>query len=139
MAWHMGFPLSQCLFTSHYIDRLLWPEPKSLDEARFDRGKKPAKGNKLLHIVLRAYCLSLIKTCDFVHRRLSTEKLFEVCNIETVESIAISLLTRRRKRTLSRICFIETYLGGLTLRQYRTSCTELLNSSRMTSRQSTTG
>ncbi|KAL9632701.1 MAG: hypothetical protein Q9164_005152 [Protoblastenia rupestris] len=77
MAWHMGFPLSQSLFTSHYIDHLLWPEPKNLDEARFDRGNKTAKGNKLLHIVLRAYCLSLIKTCDFVHRRLSHEKLFE--------------------------------------------------------------
>ncbi|KAL9124316.1 MAG: hypothetical protein Q9217_006342 [Psora testacea] len=77
MAWHMGFPLSQSLLTSYYIDRLLWPEPKSLGEARFDRDKEPANGNQLLHVVLRAYCLSLIKTCDFVHRRLATEKFFE--------------------------------------------------------------
>ncbi|KAL9104451.1 MAG: hypothetical protein Q9163_000603 [Psora crenata] len=77
MAWHMGFPLSQSLFNSYYIDCLLWPMPKSLDEARFDRDGAPMKGNELLHVVLRAYCLGLIKTCDFVHRMISAEKVIE--------------------------------------------------------------
>jgi len=85
MAWHMGFPLSQSLFTSLYIDQLLWPEPKTLDDAHFerDRGSERLTGNsvnanKLLHVVLRAYCLGLIKTCDFVHRRITAELYFEV-------------------------------------------------------------
>lgn len=82
MAWHMGFPLSQCLFTSFYIDRLLWPEPKALDEAQFYRSETSGGfdtfGNKLLHLVLRAYCLGLIKTCDYVHRRIVSERHYDV-------------------------------------------------------------
>ena len=80
MAWHMGHPLSQTLFTSLYLDRLLWPEPKTLDQARFQKDKSvETEGNALLHSALRAYCLGLIKTCDFVHRRISTEHYYEVC------------------------------------------------------------
>ncbi|KAK4691464.1 N-alpha-acetyltransferase 35, NatC auxiliary subunit, partial [Lecanoromycetidae sp. Uapishka_2] len=77
MAWHMGSPLSQTLFTSHYLDRMLWPEPKTLEDARFERNQTPGPGNKLLHLVLRAYCLGLIKTCDFVHRKISSEHYYE--------------------------------------------------------------
>ena len=90
MAWHMGISLSQCLFTSHYIDRLLWPQPKSLTEACFDRGREPDENNQMLHVVLRAYCLGLIKTCDFVHLRLSTERLYEVRETRTVEIATVS-------------------------------------------------
>lgn len=81
MAWHMGYPLSQTLFTSLYIDRLLWPEPKTLEQARFDRDNTHKKKNQLLHVVLRAYCLALIKACDFVHNRISTEHYYEVSPI----------------------------------------------------------
>lgn len=80
----MGHPLSQTLFTSIYIDRLLWPLPKTLDDARFYRGKKEEgppyeEENPLVHVVLRAYCLSLIKACDLVNARVSTEYYYEVC------------------------------------------------------------
>lgn len=74
----MGHPLSQSLFTSAYIDRLLWPDPKTLEQARFERDKTPGPGNKLLHLVLRAYCLGLVKTCDFVRRRIMSEHYYEV-------------------------------------------------------------
>lgn len=77
MAWHSGSPLSQSLFTSLYLDRLLWPEPKCLNRARFDRNVVP-QNNKMLHLVLRAYCLGLIKACDFVLRRISSEHFYEV-------------------------------------------------------------
>ena len=77
MAWHMGHPLSQTLFTSLYIDRLLWPEPKTLDQAGFERNTIP-EGNAMLHVILRAFCLGLIKTCDYVHRRITTEHFYEV-------------------------------------------------------------
>ena len=79
MAWHMGNPLSQTLFTSFYLDRMLWPKPESLNEATFDRDKRTVTGNKLVHLVLHAYCLALVKTCDFVHRTISKEHYYEVC------------------------------------------------------------
>ena len=78
MTWHMGHPLSQSLFTSAYIDRLLWPDPKTLEEACFERDRISGPGNKLLHLVLWAYCLGLIKTCDSVRRRIISEHYYEV-------------------------------------------------------------
>lgn len=80
MAWHMGHPLSQTLFTSLYLDKLLWPVPKTFEDARFAREKLGDKkeDSKLLHLVLRAYCLALVKCCDFVHSRVSAEFYYEV-------------------------------------------------------------
>jgi hypothetical protein len=79
MAWHMGHPLSQTLFTSLYLDKLLWPIPKTFEDARFAREKlgNRKKNSELLHIVLRAYCLALVKCCDFVHSRVSAEFYYE--------------------------------------------------------------
>lgn len=82
MAWHMGHPLSQTLFTSIYVDNLLWPVPKSVEELRFGREgestqKSGARG-EMVHLVLRAYCLALIKACDFVQARVAAEYYFEV-------------------------------------------------------------
>ena len=78
MAWHMGSPLSQTLFTSLYLDRMLWPELKRLEDASFDRDGIVGKGNEMLHVVLRAYCLGLIKSCEFVHRKICSEHYYEV-------------------------------------------------------------
>ena len=72
----MGHPLSQSLFTSVYIDKLLWPEPKNLKDAQFSSRK--ALDGSLLHTVLRAYCLAQIKCCYFVHRQISSEHCYEV-------------------------------------------------------------
>ncbi|KAJ5815721.1 NatC N(alpha)-terminal acetyltransferase Mak10 subunit [Penicillium riverlandense] len=76
MAWHMGHPLSQTLFTSIYLDKLLWPVPKTVEDARFDR-TRPATDLPLVNLVLRAYCLALVKACDFVHSRVAAEYFFE--------------------------------------------------------------
>jgi hypothetical protein len=80
MAWHMGHPLSQTLFTSLYLDKLLWPVPKTIEEAHFGRPHLPVNEDtpELVHLVLRAYCLALVKCCDFVHARVSTEYYYEV-------------------------------------------------------------
>lgn len=85
MAWHMGHPLSQTLFTSIYLNKLLWPVPKTIEEARFNRDYRltaDKDGNKdeseMLNLVLRAYCLALIKACDFVHARVTSEYFYEV-------------------------------------------------------------
>ncbi|KAH0565617.1 hypothetical protein GP486_000975 [Trichoglossum hirsutum] len=82
MAWHQGNPLSQTLFTSLYIDKLLSASPKALKDAHFTHQCDPAIHRKdismsLLHNVLRAYCLALLKCCDFVHRRIEAEHCYE--------------------------------------------------------------
>ncbi|KAK5800792.1 hypothetical protein VI817_003004 [Penicillium citrinum] len=74
VAWHMGHPLSQTLFTSIYLDNLLWPVPRTVEDARFDR--VPSE-SPLISLVLRAYCLALVKACDFVHARIVTEYYYE--------------------------------------------------------------
>jgi N-alpha-acetyltransferase 35, NatC auxiliary subunit len=78
VAWHMGHPLSQTLFTSIYVDYLLWPEPLTLEDASFDRRAVSARGNALIHVVLRSYCLALIKACEYVHQSICAETFFEV-------------------------------------------------------------
>jgi hypothetical protein len=78
MAWHSGYPLSQTLFTSVYIDKLLWPEPKTLEQAQFYRGEisEDQRPGPLLQ-VLRAYCLALVKGCDFVIAKIVSRDYFE--------------------------------------------------------------
>lgn len=75
----MGHHLPQTLFSSLYIDRILWPEPKTLEQACFKRDGPSPEDNPILHIVLRAYCLGLIKTCDRVHKKIYSETYYEVC------------------------------------------------------------
>lgn len=75
MAWHMGHPLAQTIFTSLHIDRILSPCPLSIDEAYFDQN---ASSEHLMHRTLRAYCLGLIKTCCYVHHRINAEHFYEV-------------------------------------------------------------
>ena len=78
VAWHQGYPLSLTLFTSLYVDHLLWPDPATLEDASFARGGKGSCGDPLVHVVLKAYCLGLIKACDLVHRLICAETWYEV-------------------------------------------------------------
>lgn len=77
MAWHMGHPLAQSLFSSFYIDKLLWPEPKSPEETHFDREGKTGRENPMVHLVLRAYCIALIKSCGFVYHTICAHHFYE--------------------------------------------------------------
>jgi hypothetical protein len=76
MAWHTGYPLSQTLFTS---DKLLWPEPKTLEQSQFFPNGESAHGPsaQALLQVLRAYCLALIKGCDYVIAKITSRDYFE--------------------------------------------------------------
>ncbi|KAK3990525.1 putative MAK10 subunit [Cladorrhinum sp. PSN332] len=76
MAWHLGHPLSQTLLTNVYIERMLNPEPESLQQADFIRDRKGAERDPM-HQVLRAYCLGLVKTCWFVNERIKLEHYYE--------------------------------------------------------------
>ena len=77
MSWHLGYPLSQTVFTSVYVEALLMPNPLNISEAEFVRFKKLDKlGNPMLE-VLRAYCLGMLKTCEFVNERIKSEHFYE--------------------------------------------------------------
>ncbi|KAJ9504378.1 N-alpha-acetyltransferase, non-catalitic subunit [Exophiala xenobiotica] len=78
VAWHKGYPLSQTLFTSVHIERLLWPEPKRLSDARFFR-KEPltSRPPSLLEDVFRPYCLALVKACDLVLGMVMSQHYYE--------------------------------------------------------------
>ncbi|KAF7868334.1 hypothetical protein EAF04_004866 [Stromatinia cepivora] len=77
MAWHMGHPLAQTIFTSLYIDRVLYPSPSSLDETFFDKSESCSENEPFMLQVLRAYCLGLIKTCWYVNNRVRSEHFYE--------------------------------------------------------------
>jgi N-alpha-acetyltransferase 35, NatC auxiliary subunit len=78
MAWHMGHPLSQTIFTSLYIDRILSPCPTSLDQTFFDKSESCSSDEPLTLQILRAYCLGLIRTCSYVNSRVKSEHYYEV-------------------------------------------------------------
>jgi hypothetical protein len=65
MAWHEGYPLAQTIFTSHYIDKLLSIESKRIEDVQFAHHGEKLLGGDLVHLVLRAYCIGLIKCCDY--------------------------------------------------------------------------
>jgi N-alpha-acetyltransferase 35, NatC auxiliary subunit len=80
MAWHMGYPLSQTIFTSLHIGRILMPAPLSIDETHFDKIENGSADEPLTLQILRAYCLGLMKTCSFVNNRVKSEHYYEVCS-----------------------------------------------------------
>lgn len=88
MAWHQGYPLSQTIFTSLYIDRIMTPAPLNLEQTYFDRSESCSDEEPLTMQVLRAYCLGLIKTCAFVNDRVKAEHYYEV-NSHTTYMIAV--------------------------------------------------
>lgn len=115
MAWHTGYPLSQTLFTSVYIDKLLWPEPKKLEQAQFYRDspnresskekneQKREKSETPMLKVLRAYCLGLVKCCDFVVAKVTSRDYFE----------EEDFCTHTYHRTLFPQVEMEAFLGEL--------------------------
>lgn len=78
VSWLQGYPLSQTLFTSIYLDKLLWPEPKALHKAHFLRSMDPDHATSLTQDLLRAYCLGMIKCCDLVLSMVTSQHYYEV-------------------------------------------------------------
>ncbi|KAI1031705.1 hypothetical protein LB504_000666 [Fusarium proliferatum] len=78
MAWHQGYPLSQTLFTSVYAEALLTPTPRTVEDAHFIRnGSSDLSGQSDMLIILRAYCLGLLKACGYVNERIRSEHYYE--------------------------------------------------------------
>lgn len=61
-----------------------------MDDARFDR---VPSDSPLVNLVLRAYCLALVKACDFVHLRVATEYYYEVCGLAPELVLWLSLIS----------------------------------------------
>lgn len=79
MAWHMGHPLAQTIFTSLHIDQMLSICPMNIQQTIFDQSEACSEEEPLIQQVLRAYCLGLIKTCFFVNTRVQAQHYYEVC------------------------------------------------------------
>ncbi|KAI0025853.1 Mak10-domain-containing protein [Xylariomycetidae sp. FL0641] len=77
MAWHLGYPLSQTLLTSVYVEALMNPRPTSIDEANFVRDPNIRPKPTSLLFVLRAYCVGLLKSCYFVNELVKPELYYE--------------------------------------------------------------
>ena len=77
VGWHLGFSLSQTLFTSIYIDRILWPEPRTLEQAQFPLDRSPLSGSPLVQLLLRSYCLATIKASYYVHSMVAGQHYYE--------------------------------------------------------------
>lgn len=84
MAWHLGYPLSQTLFTSVYLESLLMPTPKSVQEAFFVRESTDAPEQQPMLSVLRAYCLGMLKACGHVNDRIRSEHFYEVGDLSSL-------------------------------------------------------
>lgn len=76
-SWHQGYPLSQTLFTSVHLDKILWPDPKQISHAHFLR-PDAARLPSVVEDILRAYCLGLIKCCDLVLTMIASQHYYEV-------------------------------------------------------------
>ncbi|KAG8419051.1 N-alpha-acetyltransferase, non-catalitic subunit [Metarhizium acridum] len=77
MSWHLGYPLSQTIFTSVYVDALLMPEPGSIRQAKFIRNGNQDVNQEPMLDILRAYCLGMLKACGHVNERIKSEHFYE--------------------------------------------------------------
>lgn len=86
MSWHLGYPLSQTIFTSVYVEALLMPEPGSIREAYFVRPRDMEANEQPMLVVLRAYCLGMLKACGYVNERIKAEHFYEVGELPCVSA-----------------------------------------------------
>lgn len=87
MAWHLGYPLSQTLFTSVYVEALLMPDPRSILEAQFVRDPHDESHKHPMLKILRAYCMGMLKACGYVNERIRSEHFYEVWQLSTLKVI----------------------------------------------------
>ncbi|KAI3341610.1 Mak10 subunit, NatC N-terminal acetyltransferase-domain-containing protein [Ustulina deusta] len=77
MAWHLGYPLSQTVLTSVYIDALMNPCPTTINEVNFTRLPSDSSQDSSLLFVLRAYCAGLLRACFSVNECMKEELYYE--------------------------------------------------------------
>ncbi|KAL2265163.1 hypothetical protein VTJ83DRAFT_6263 [Remersonia thermophila] len=77
VAWHLGYPLSQTLFTSVYVEKMAQAPPPTLQDADFLQDRPAGSPRDPMQAVLRAYCLGLLKSCHYVNERIKQEHSYE--------------------------------------------------------------
>ena len=79
IAWHDGYPLSQTVFTSLHVDRLLSPDNRK--PYTFPYGRDPGTdldvNQHLVHTVLGAYCLGLVKCIQVSLQIIQSQNFYE--------------------------------------------------------------
>lgn len=78
VSWQQGYPLSQTLFTSIHLDKILWPDPKNLTDAHFIRSADATVNAAWSHEFLRAYCLGVVKCVDLILSMVTSQHYYEV-------------------------------------------------------------
>lgn len=111
MAWHLGYPLSQTLFTSVYVEALLMPDPRSILEAQFVRDPQVETHKHPMLKVLRAYCMGMLKACGYVNERIRSEHFYEVRQLSSFKDIPKADIIKGRG-------FRNQYLPSNTLGQH---------------------
>lgn len=79
IAWLEGYPLSQTVYTSLHIDRLLAPDnayPYTLDLGRATPSDLDAR-RQLTHKLLLPYCVATVKCCSMVLQIVQVQNYFE--------------------------------------------------------------
>ena len=79
-AWHRGYPLSQTLFTSLHVIDLLTQKKAPKVFPRFtikSQSISSKEDSEYLELVLRAYCIGVVKSCDIVLEMVTTQAYYE--------------------------------------------------------------
>ncbi|KAI0428182.1 Mak10 subunit, NatC N-terminal acetyltransferase-domain-containing protein [Xylaria sp. FL1042] len=77
MAWHLGYPLSQTILTSVYVDALMNGYPRTINEVHFTGVDSHPTQDPSLLFVLRAYCAGLLRACLCVYDCMKEELYYE--------------------------------------------------------------
>lgn len=79
IIWLDGYPLSQTIYTSLHIDRLLSPDKVHKDSFYTGRQIPPTSSNEdfLVHDILRAYCIALVKCCQLALHLVQSQNFYE--------------------------------------------------------------
>ncbi|KAK6437301.1 N-alpha-acetyltransferase, non-catalitic subunit [Oleoguttula sp. CCFEE 5521] len=77
-AWLEGYPLSQTIYTSVHVDALMAPENRH----PYPLPSSPSTGHQaketdLVHAVLRAYCIAVIKSVECVLQMVQSQNFYE--------------------------------------------------------------
>lgn len=78
MAWLEGYPLSQTVFTSLHIDRLLSPDNRYPYNLLYGEQADVSTNEACLtHIVVKAYCVALTKCCAQVLLTVQSQNFYD--------------------------------------------------------------
>lgn len=83
IAWHQGFSLVQNVFSSVHIDNLLSMEREEGQPPKYVNLSNGASPNELVQTVLRAFCISVIKSCDIVIDVIRGQEYYEEEDVNT--------------------------------------------------------